>query len=115
SLDYKYVGGRTLYSSSGSTTAGPIWGDTFKAIAQWLPDDDFVRPSSSDVAGLLVPVPSVGGLSYDEAADRVEAAGFTAVRGPSRTSGYQRGLVAYAYPGDKAGEGDTITLYISSG
>ncbi|QSR24522.1 glycosyl transferase [Nocardioides aromaticivorans] len=115
SLDYKSVGGQTLYTSSGSTTAGPIWGDTFKAIAQWLPDDDFTRPSSSDVAGLLIPVPSVSGLSYEDAKDRVEAAGFTAVRGPSRTSGVARGLVAYAYPGDRAGAGDTITLYISSG
>lgn len=115
SLDYKSVGGQTLYDSSGSRTAGPIWGDTFKAIAQWLPDDDFVQPSSSDVAGLLIPVPSVSGLSYEEAADRVEAAGFTAVRGPSRASSVGRGLVAYAYPGDRAGAGDTITLYISSG
>ena len=37
------------------------------------------------------------------------------MRGGSRTSGYRRGLVAYAYPGDVAGEGDTITIYISSG
>jgi membrane peptidoglycan carboxypeptidase len=115
SLDYKSVGGQTLYTSSGSTTAGPIWGDAFKTIAQWLPDDDFERPSSTDVAGLLIPVPSVGGLTYDEAADRIEAAGFTAVRGGSRTSGYRRGLVAYAYPDDRAGAGDTITIYISSG
>lgn len=115
SLDNKSVGGQTLYDSSGSRTAGPIWGDAFKAIAQWLPDDDFVRPSSTDVAGLLIPVPSVSGLSYDEAKDRIEAAGFTAVRGPSRNSSIARGLVAFAYPGDRAGAGDTITLYISSG
>lgn len=114
-LDYKSIGGYVRGSTSGSTTAGPIWGDTFKAIAQWLPDDDFVRPSSSDVAGLLIPVPSVSGLSYDDAADRVEAAGFTPVRGPARSSGVPRGLVAFAFPGEVAGEGDTITLYISSG
>lgn len=114
-LDYKSVGGQTLYTSSGSTTAGPIWGDAFKAIAQWLPDEDFERPSSTDVAGLLIPVPSVSGLSYEDAADRIEAAGFTPVRGPSRTSGVDRGLVAFAYPDDRAGAGDTITLYISSG
>ncbi|HWJ65929.1 MAG TPA: transglycosylase domain-containing protein [Nocardioides sp.] len=114
-LDGKSIGGYVRGSTSGSTTAGPIWGDTFKAIAQWLPDEDFVQPSTSDIAGLLIPVPAVGGLTYEEAADRVEDAGFTAVRGPSRTSGYGAGLVAYAYPGDVAGEGDTITLYISSG
>ena len=114
-LDGKSIGGYVRGLTSGSTTAGPIWGNTFKAIAQWLPDDDFVRPSSSDVAGLLIPVPSVSGLSYDDAKARVEAAGFTAVRGPSRSSGVARGLVAFAYPGEAAGEGDTITLYLSRG
>lgn len=114
-LDFKSIGGYVRGSTSGSTTAGPIWGDTFKAIAQWLPDDDFVRPSSTDIQGLLIPVPSVSGLSYDEAKDRIEAAGFTAARGPARSSRVRRGLVAYAFPGDAAGAGDTITLYISSG
>jgi membrane peptidoglycan carboxypeptidase len=114
-LDFKSIGGYVRGSTSGSTTAGPIWGDAFKAIAQWLPDDDFTRPSSSDVAGLLIPVPSVSGLSYDDARDRIEAAGFTAVRGSARASRVRRGLVAYAFPDNAAGAGDTITLYISSG
>lgn len=117
SLDGKSVGGSTLYTSSGSTTAGPIWGDTFKAIAQWLPDDDFTRPSSTDVAGLLTTIPSVAGQSYDDAKATLEGAGFRVARGPSVDSRYPRGLVAYTSPGSGSGlgAGDTVTVYLSDG
>lgn len=117
SLDNKSVGGTTLYSSSGSTTAGPIWGDAFKTLAQFLPDDDFERPSSTDIAGLLVGVPSVAGRSFDDAKSTLEALGFAVVRGRSVDSDYERGLVAYSAPGagTRLGSGDTVTLYISDG
>ncbi|GAA3656430.1 transglycosylase domain-containing protein [Nocardioides ginsengisoli] len=117
SLDGKSVGGRTLYSSSGSTTAGPIWGDTFKIIAQWLPDEAFVRPSTTDIRGLLVTVPSVAGQSYDSARSTLEGLGFTVVNGGNVDSSYQRGLVAYSAPGtgSRLATGDTVTLYVSDG
>jgi membrane peptidoglycan carboxypeptidase len=117
SLDNKSVGGRTLYSSSGSTTAGPIWGDAFKVIAQWLPDADFIRPSSTDIRGLLVTVPSVAGKSYDSARSTLEGLGFTVVNGGNVDSSYQRGLVAYSAPGtgSRLATGDTVTLYVSDG
>ncbi len=117
SLDGKSVGGRTLYTSSGSTTAGPIWGDAFKAIAPFLEDVDFTRPSSVDIAGLLVSVPSVAGRSYDDARASLEALGFTVVRGRQVDSSYARGLVAYSSPGAGAqlASGDQVTLFISDG
>jgi membrane peptidoglycan carboxypeptidase len=117
SLDGKSVGGRTLYTSSGSTTAGPLWGDTFKAIAQYLEDEDFERPSGTDVAGVLTPVPSVAGRSYEDARATLEDLGFNVVRGGTVDSGYRAGLVAYSSPGSGAdlGAGDTVTLYISDG
>ncbi|MEV5003266.1 transglycosylase domain-containing protein [Nocardioides sp. LML1-1-1.1] len=116
-LDGKSIGGYVRGSTSGSTTAGPIWGNTFKAVAQYLPDDDFVRPSSSDVAGLLVPVPSVAGKSYDDAKATLEGLGFEVARGPMVDSGYARGLVSYSNPsaGTGLGAGDTVTLYLSDG
>ena len=116
-LDFKSIGGYVRGSTSGSTTAGPIWGDTFKAIAQWLPDDDFTRPSSTDVAGLLTPIPSVAGQSYDDAKATLEGAGFRVSRGPSVDSRYERGLVAYTSPGSGSGlgAGDTVTVYLSDG
>ncbi len=116
-LDGKSIGGRLRGSTSGSTTAGPIWGNTFKAVAQYLADEDFVRPSSSDVAGLLVPVPSVAGKSYDDAKGILEGLGFEVARGPLVDSGYARGLVSYSSPsaGTGLGAGDTVTLYLSNG
>ena len=116
-LDGKSIGGYVRGLTSGSTTAGPIWGRTFQAIAQWLPDDDFTRPSSGDVAGLLIPVPSVAGKSYDDAKATLEGLGFEVARGPSVNSGYARGLVSYSSPGAGSGlgEGDRITLYLSNG
>ena len=117
SLDYKSVGGRTLYSSSGSTTAGPLWGDAFKAIAPWLPDADFVRPSSSDIRGLLITIPSVSGRSYDDAKATLEGLGFQVARGGDVDSSLARGLVSYSAPGAGArlAQGDTVTLYVSDG
>ncbi|MCX6398563.1 MAG: transglycosylase domain-containing protein [Propionibacteriales bacterium] len=116
-LDGKSIGGYVRGSTSGSTTAGPIWGGTFQAIAEFLPDDDFVRPSSTDIAGVLVPVPSVAGRSYDDAQAALEALGFEVARGGNVDSGYRRGLVAYSSPGAGAslGSGDTVTLFISDG
>ena len=117
SLDGKAVGGRTLYSSSGSTTAGPIWGDAFKAVAPLLDDVDFTRPSSSDVRGLLITVPAVSGKSYDDAKATLEGLGFTVVNGGTVDSAVGQGLVAYSAPGTGArlASGDTVTLYVSDG
>ncbi|WP_408897822.1 penicillin-binding transpeptidase domain-containing protein [Nocardioides sp. R1-1] len=117
SLDNKSVGGRTLYASSGSTTAGPIWGDAFKVIAQWLDDVDFTRPSTTDIRGLLITVPAVSGKSYDEAKAVLEGLGFNVVNGGEVDSAVAAGLVAWSAPGTGArlAAGDTVTLYISDG
>ncbi|TYL54880.1 PASTA domain-containing protein [Nocardioides sp. BGMRC 2183] len=104
-------------STSGSTTAGPIWGNTFKAIAQYLPGDDFTAPSATDIQGVLTTVPDVSGESIDNATAELEAAGFSVSNGGYVDSSYSRGTVAYTSPGGGAqlGSGDTVVLYISDG
>ncbi|MBM9461000.1 transglycosylase domain-containing protein [Nocardioides sp. zg-536] len=116
-LNGRSIGGRTLYSTSGSTTAGPIWGDAFKKIAPFLEDKDFNRPSSTDIRGLLTPVPDVGGKTYDEAEDILSDLGFDVVRGSTVDSSYSRGLVASTAPraGTGLAGGDKVTVYISDG
>ncbi len=116
-LDGKSIGGFVRGTTSGSTTAGPIWGDTFKAIAQFLPDDDFTRPSSVDVQGLVTAVPSVAGKSVDDARADLEDLGFEVNIGRVVDSRYRRGLVATTFPqaGAQLAPGDTVTLQISSG
>ena len=74
SLDGKTIGGVTYYSTSGSATAAPIWGQAFRAIAPYLPDEDFVPPSGDDIEGVLVPVPSVVGQSVESATATLEGA-----------------------------------------
>ncbi|GAA1511306.1 penicillin-binding protein [Nocardioides humi] len=115
-LDGKPIAG-AVRSTSGSTTAGPIWGDAFKVIAQWLDDTPFVRPSSTDIRGLLVTVPSVSGKSYDDAKAILEGLGFKVVNGGTVDSAVRANLIAYSAPGTGArlASGDTVTLYVSDG
>src|SRR5690606_13911698 len=89
----KSVGGRVIYSASGSGTAGPMWGDAMKVVEQWLDDEPFVPPNSSEIAGVYVTVPSVAGMSVSEATRVLENANFkVSVAGGMVDSGYARGL-----------------------
>ncbi|WP_240771024.1 transglycosylase domain-containing protein [Nocardioides sp. GY 10113] len=104
-------------STSGSTTAGPIWGDTFKAIAQDLPGDSFTKPSAEDIKGVLIPVPSVAGQSVEGATAILEDAGFGVANGGYVDSSLAEGTVAYTEPGagTLTGSGSTIVLKVSDG
>ncbi|MEQ6902224.1 transglycosylase domain-containing protein [Nocardioides sp. YIM 152588] len=104
-------------STSGSTTAGPIWGDTFKAVAQYLPGDSFTKPSATEIKGVLVPVPSVAGQSVESATATLEEAGFLVTNGGYVDSGLAEGTVAYSEPGagTMLGTGSTVTLKVSDG
>ena len=98
SLKGQTIGGRYLYSASGSGNAGPIWGDAMKAIAPDLPDDDFRRPSGSSVLGVQVSVPSVSGMSMEDALEEVEDAGFEARPGNQINSSVAQGMAAGTSP-----------------
>lgn len=117
SLDGKTIGGVTYYETSGSQTAAPIWGQAFRAIAPYLEDETFVDPSGEDIAGVLVPVPSVSGYSVEVATEMLEDAGFIVSNGGTVDSAVDRGLVAYSSPGaySEFGSGDVVTIYISDG
>ena len=116
------LNGQTLHgsyvdSAHGSTTAGPMWGDAMKVIQQWLPDENFVKPTAQDVAGVLTMVPDTGGMSVEQAQQVLQDAGFTTVLGGYRDSPNPLDTVAYTSPaaGSQAGSGDTITIYQSTG
>ncbi len=116
-LDGKSIGGYARYSTSGSTTAGPIWGNAFKQIAPFLDNESFVAPSPDVIKGVQETIPSVGGLSVDAATAALEAAGFLVVQGGSVDSSYSRGTVAYSSPGSGTlyPTGSSVTIYISDG
>lgn len=50
-LNGQVVGGERITEAFGSTEAGPMWGDAMKAIQEWLPDRDFVRPPRRLITG----------------------------------------------------------------
>lgn len=117
SLIGKTIGGSTLYSASGSGTAGPMWGDAMHTIEKWLKDETFQAPSATEITGVLVDVPSTGGLSVDSAKARLEDLGFKVIVGSERDSSYPRGTVAYTDPGSggQQSSGDVVTIYPSDG
>jgi membrane peptidoglycan carboxypeptidase len=117
SLNGQTVGGVYIQGAHGSTTAGPMWGDSMKVIQDYLPDAEFSSPNPQTIAGQSAIVPSVGGLGTDAAAAVLRKAGFTPVIGPTVDSSYPAGTAAYLSPGSgaTAPTGTTVTIYVSDG
>lgn len=117
-LNGQSLGGRYIGNGSGAGTTGPIWDAAMDAIAQWLPDTPFEVPSGEDIKGVLVQIPSVYGMSTEEARRVLEDAGFKAeIAAGQVDSSYAQGTVAYTSPrvGDTTGSGDLVTIYVSDG
>lgn len=116
-LNQQVIGGSFTDSAHGSTTAGPIWGDAMHAIEDQLPDDDFVAPNSDDIKGVLIPVPSVAGLSVSAAEQRLQDAGFTTTDGGTVDSSATAGTVVSTSPaaGSQYSSGNNVTIYSSDG
>ena len=116
-LNGQVLGGSTVYTAHGSTTAGPMWGDAMHAIQNRIAHTDFVPPSAKDIAGVLTPVPDVSGMSLDQAKSVLKDAGFSPVEGGYRDSKLAKDLVAGTYPSAYANysAGDAVTIYLSDG
>jgi hypothetical protein len=84
-----------------------------------VPVKGFARPSFKVMRGDAIRVPGVSGMSVDQARNRLQAAGFSVnVAGQRvRSLGAPKGRVAYSSPGggQSAFQGQTVTLFISSG
>ncbi|MGZ6745314.1 MAG: penicillin-binding protein [Nocardioides sp.] len=117
SLNGQVLGGTYTASAHGSTTAGPMWGDAMHAIMQFLPSEDFVKPSAQDVQGVLTAVPDVAGMDVSAAEQALQQAGFQTSLGGYQASSYPTDSVAYTYPsaGTQFPSGDTVTIYQSTG
>ncbi|MFZ2502135.1 MAG: transglycosylase domain-containing protein [Nocardioides sp.] len=113
-LDGLSVGGRTVYGASGSSFAGPIWGDAFEAIQDSFKWEDFVSPDLSDITTEWTQVPGVRGMSLEAAAERLREAGFRPLIGPAGGRG-PVGTVAKIFPSGEAVEGSAILLTPAKG
>jgi membrane peptidoglycan carboxypeptidase len=111
------IGGQYISSASGSGFAGPIWGGAMAAISAKLDNVDFQAPAGDEIAGVLTAVPDVSGLSPEDAAAQIQAAGFTPADGGQVNSEATAGTVAYSSPeaGGQLSSGDTVTYYTSTG
>lgn len=116
-LNGQVIGGSYVAEAFGSTNAGPMWGDAMKAIAPTLPDEDFRDPSGTAINGVLIDVPSVSGMSIEQAQQTLTDAGFTPSIGGYVNSEAPAGTVAYSSPGagTSLSSGDTVVLYPSTG
>lgn len=111
------IAGSYVYSVSGSGFAGPMWAQAMHAIQGNLDPVDFTPPSQTAVQGIPATVPSVGGMSMDEAERTIEQAGFNAIRGGTTYSSYAAGTAAYSSPsgGSSIAKGSVVTIYESNG
>ncbi|QNE20235.1 penicillin-binding protein [Kribbella qitaiheensis] len=103
---------------SGSGTAGPVWETALKAALKGLPTTHFTQPDDKTIRGDVKDLPSVTGLSPQDATNKLQQAGFQVEVAPGTVqSGEQAGTVAYTSPRQSEGapEGSKITLYISDG
>jgi membrane peptidoglycan carboxypeptidase len=116
-LNGQTLANQYIVSAHGSTTAGPMWGDAMKAIAAWLPDEDFVAPDAETVNGVLAVVPSTSGMTPDQARSALEGAGFFSSDGGEVRSNEPAGTVAYTSPagGSSSTSGSEVTIYVSNG
>jgi membrane peptidoglycan carboxypeptidase len=116
-LNNQIVGGVNVGTAHGSTTAGPMWAEAMRAIQDFIPYEDFVKPSGNAPGQAQVQVPDVVGLSTREAAQKLAGAGFYVSTGDPRGSSEPKGSVAATSPaaGASASRGSTVVVYPSSG
>lgn len=108
----KAKGGRL--DGSGGGDAGKIWRPAMKSALRDKPRTKFVKPSTTILEGVRVPVPSTRGMGLSEAKRTLEAAGFsTATR--RFYSNYSEGAFLGVDAGKTAPKFSTIYLRISKG
>ncbi len=101
----------------GSSLAGPMWKQAMATTQRWLPDRDFHALDTSKIGGAAIEVPSLAGLTVEEASAQLRDAGLVPVVSSTVDSSYAAGAVAYTSPsgGSEAVSGDQVFLFVSDG
>jgi membrane peptidoglycan carboxypeptidase len=110
--------GVRIADATGSGTAGPIWETAMQGALKGLPVTHFVAPSDKTIRGNVKDLPSVSGMSPQQATTVLQQAGFqVTVASGQVNSPEAAGTVAYTDPRRSAGAaaGSLVTLYISNG
>ncbi len=101
-------------AGTGGGDAGLIWKAAMKSALRDLPKTSFTQPSDEILEGVKVKVPDVSGMSYNEAKETLEAAGFSTQRW-GIYSNYSVGTFLGISPSGTATKFSTISLKVSVG
>lgn len=111
--------GKKLGDATGGKLAGPLWEDTMRAALKGMPEEGFVKPSQKIELGDLIRLPSLTGMSPEDAANILRDAGFRPEIASERVPSDEapEGTVAYTEPGRRSGApaGSTVMIYVSNG
>jgi membrane peptidoglycan carboxypeptidase len=101
----------------GGTISAPIWKQLMDRTSQILdkPIRDFDEASGKVLEGDIISIPSVSGMSVQEATKALEDAGFKAQVAGNTYSNMSSGTVVYTNPSGRAVRGTTVGLYVSTG
>ncbi|HEY0217456.1 MAG TPA: penicillin-binding protein [Cellulomonas sp.] len=100
----------------GATIAGVTWKKFMdQALDDGQPNPGFADPSTEDVLGKQIAVPSVVGLDQASATTALTAAGFTVTIGTPVDAATAAGTVVSQDPSGTTYVGSTITLVLSTG
>ncbi|WP_277050691.1 transglycosylase domain-containing protein [Ruania albidiflava] len=102
----------------GGRIAAPIWQDYMSHATDGMEVQDFDEPRDREIYGERVSVPSVNGMSQDDAEQALESRGFNAqTGGSSHSDSVSEGDVVSTSPsaGSEVRPGSTVTMTLSSG
>ncbi len=80
SIDGMRLSTGTVLEGSGGKDAGGIWRAAMAAALKGVSPTSFEAPNKRVLEGEKIPIPSVAGMSYEEAKQTLEDAGFTTAR-----------------------------------
>ena len=118
-LQNRVIGGVYYGDVCGGCLPGPIWRDMMSTTLANTPVSTFNEPTDDVIKGDSVQVPSVSGMSVDQAKQVLRQAGLDpVVSGDTVYADYAAaGTVAYSYPGNGSAvyPGQRVVIYVSSG
>ena len=112
------INGVTRRNVYGSTIAGPTWKRFMVRALAPMPAVGFPEPPRQYLTGIQIRVPSVSGMSIEDAVRTLEQAGFNpVVGGPLFSSSVAAGLTAGTEPntGAQVTRGGSVTVFPSAG
>lgn len=104
------------FDSGGAATARHrMWSQIMEFADNKYGGDEFPEPDESAFRQVLADIPVVAGLTFDQAKQALEEAGFVVEDGGQQDSNLPAGQVIGTDPSGQAGKGTTIRVFTSNG